>query len=112
MPSYVGHVPLYGEYAWLIVGACVSEAGTRAEREAALRLLDEAGGKRPRSLGADKQYQEREFVAALRQRGIAARGQHEKGQLRVRNSLREGTRQCGICAQPAETKISGAKFLA
>jgi hypothetical protein len=49
----------------LIVGACVTEAGTRAEREAALRLLDEARGRPQRTLGADKQYQEREFVTAL-----------------------------------------------
>jgi transposase len=91
-PSYLGHVLTENTHG-LIVGACVSEAGTRAEREAALRLLDEAGGKRPRSLGADKQYQEREFVAALRQRGIVPHvAEYEKGQLRVRNSLREEER--------------------
>ncbi len=60
-PSYLGHVLTENQHG-LIVGACVSEAGTRAEREAALRLLDEASGKAGRTLGADKQYQEREFV--------------------------------------------------
>src|SRR5271165_7171847 len=53
-PSYLGHVLTENTHG-LIVGACVTEAGTRAEREAALRLLDEAGGKPQRSLGADKQ---------------------------------------------------------
>ena len=92
-----------------IVGARVSEAGRLwLNGEAALRLLDEAGGKRPRSLGADaRQYQERESQrphcdnVGLRRTWLSTK----KGQLRVRNSLREeGARQCGICAQPAETE--------
>ena len=87
-PSYLGHVLTENEHG-LIVAACVTEAGTRAEREAALRLLDQAGGKPGRSLGADKQYQEREFLAALRQRGIVPHvAEYEKGELRRRNSLR------------------------
>jgi transposase len=87
-PSYLGHVLTDNEHG-LIVGACVSEAGTRAEREAALRLLDEARGKAGRTLGADKQYQEREFVRALRERAIVPHiAEYERGQLQQRNSLR------------------------
>jgi transposase len=87
-PSYLGHVLTDNEHG-LIVGACVSESGTRAEREAALRLLDEARGKPGRTLGADKQYQEREFVAGLRQRAIVPHiAEYERGQLQQRNSLR------------------------
>jgi transposase len=86
-PSYLGHVLTENTHG-LIVGACVTEAGTRAEREAALRLLDEARERPRRTLGADKQYQEREFVRALRQRGIVPHvAEYEKGELRRRNSL-------------------------
>ena len=86
-PSYLGHVLMENQHG-LIVGACVSEAGTRAEREAALRLLDAAPGQPGRTLGADKQYQEREFVRALRERGIVPHiAEYERGQLQRRNSL-------------------------
>src|SRR5262249_2923401 len=60
-PSYLGHVLTENNHG-LNVAACVSQAGTRAEREAALRLLEEVGGAGRRSLAADKQYQERRFV--------------------------------------------------
>jgi len=87
-PSYLGHVLMENQHG-LIVGACVSEAGTRAEREAALRLLDGARGQPGRTLAADKQYQEREFVRALRERGIVPHiAEYERGQLQRRNSLR------------------------
>ena len=87
-PSYLGHVLMENQHG-LIVGACVSEAGTRAEREAALRLLDGARGQPGWTLGADKQYQEREFVRALRARGIVPHiAEYERGQLQRRNSLR------------------------
>lgn len=86
-PSYLGHVLTENQHG-LIVGACVSEAGTRAEREAALRLLDQARGRPGRTLGADKQYQEREFVRGLRERGIVPHiAEYERGQLQRRNSL-------------------------
>jgi len=86
-PSYLGHV-LTENHHGLIVGACVTEAGTRAEREAALRLLDEARGRPGRTLGADKQYQERGFISALRQRAIVPHiAEYERGNLQQRNSL-------------------------
>jgi len=86
-PCYLGHVLTENDHG-LIVAACVTEAGTRAEREAALALLDgRANGKR-RTLGADKQYQEPQFVAALRARDIVPHiAEYERGNLQ-RNSLR------------------------
>lgn len=50
----------------------VTEANGTAEREAALRMLDEqvSGKKRGRTLGADKGYDTRDFVRGLRERGI------------------------------------------
>src|SRR3982074_248067 len=86
-PCYLGHVLTENQHG-LIVGACVSEAGTRAEREAALLLLDQGAKGRRRTLGADKQYQEPRFVEALRQRDIVPHvAEYERGNLQ-RNSLR------------------------
>lgn len=88
---YLGHVLTENQHG-LIVGACVTEAGTRAEREAALDLLDRGAKGRRRTLGADKQYQEPRFVEALRQRDIVPHiAEYERGNLQ-RNSLREEER--------------------
>ncbi len=67
-PSYLGHVLTENDHG-LIVAAGVTEAGTRAERDAALLLDQRSSGKR-RTLGADKQYQKPRFVEALRARNI------------------------------------------
>jgi transposase len=69
-PSYLGHVLTENRHG-LIVGACVTASGKRAEREAALAMLramcsaHQRGGTRM-SLGADKAYQEGTFIRALR----------------------------------------------
>lgn len=90
-PCYLGHVLTENQHG-LIVEACVTQAGTRAEREAALVLLDRAARGRRRTLGADKQYQERQFVEALRERNIVPHvAEYERGNLQ-RNSLREEER--------------------
>ncbi len=87
-PSYLGHVLTENNHG-LIVAATVTQAGTRAEREAALVLLDQHRSQKRRTLGADKQYQERQFVEALRARNIVPHvAEYEQGQLRQRNSLR------------------------
>jgi IS5 family transposase len=87
-PSYLGHVLTENNHG-LIVAATVTQAGTRAEREAALALLDQRRSQKRRTLGADKQYQERQFVEALRARNIVPHvAEYEQGQLRQRNSLR------------------------
>jgi len=86
-PSYLGHV-LSENHHGLIVAACVTEAGTRAERDAALTLLDQQRSRKRRTLGADKQYQEPRFVEALRARNIVPHvAEYERGNLQ-RNSLR------------------------
>lgn len=87
-PCYLGHVLAENDHG-LIVEACVSEAGTRAEREAALHMLDQTGRARQRTLGADKQYQDRGFIAGLRARNVVPHvAEYERGVLRQRNSLR------------------------
>jgi transposase len=75
-PSYLGHV-LTENRNGLIVQACVTESGKRAEREAGLEMLgriprtEECGQLKPITLGADKGYQEEKFIAELRVRRVA-----------------------------------------
>lgn len=91
-PCYLGHVLAENNHG-LIVAACVSQAGTRAEREAALQMLEQNRSGRVRTLGADKQYQDRGFIAALRERNVVPHvAEYERGALRQRNSLREQER--------------------
>jgi len=55
----------------LIVQSCVTEAIKRAEREAGLAMMSKiAVGERPRTLAADRNYQERTFIAGLRGMGV------------------------------------------
>ena len=69
-PSYRGHVLTENRYG-LVVAACVTQSGKRAEREAGLNLLDRLKRRaRHITLGADKGYQEEQFIAGLRQRQV------------------------------------------
>lgn len=76
-PSYLGHVLMENRNG-LVLKACVTESGKRAEREAALemlaRVLKERDGKRkpgepiePITVGGDKGYQEEKFIEGLRE---------------------------------------------
>jgi transposase len=67
-PSYLGHVLAENRHG-LVVAARVTEAGTRAEREAALAMMKQWRRRNPGkaiTLGADKGYQEERFIAGLR----------------------------------------------
>jgi transposase len=69
-PSYLGHVITENRNG-LVVAACVTQSGQRAEREAGLAMLDEVSdGTRKITLGADKGYQEEHFIAGLRARQV------------------------------------------
>lgn len=67
---YAGHVPTENRHG-LILDAHVSQATGTAERDAALAMLDRrrTAGKRA-TLGADKGYDARAFVRALREREV------------------------------------------
>jgi len=69
VPSYLGHVLAENRHG-LILSAMVTQAGTAAEREAALALLDRCRPPRGSTLGADKSYQHEDFIRGLRARGI------------------------------------------
>src|ERR1700681_3589422 len=65
-PSYLGHVITENRNG-LVVAASVTQSSTKAEREAALAMLPQVSdGRRRITLGADKGYQEREFLQRLR----------------------------------------------
>jgi transposase len=69
-PSYLGHVITENRNG-LVVAACVTQSGQRAEREAALAMLPQVSdGRRRITLGADKGYQEERFIAGLRARQV------------------------------------------
>jgi hypothetical protein len=84
----------------LAVAAQASLAGTAAEREAALAMLAEVvGGKEQRApgveitLGADTQYQDPKFIAALREQGVAPHvSEYTKGANVCKNALNESER--------------------
>ena len=54
----------------LAVGGCVTHATGYAERDAALELVEALPSNRRITLGADKAYDTRDFVAALRANGV------------------------------------------
>ena len=64
--SYMGHVVMENRNG-LVVGARVTQATGTGERDAALRMLTRIPGKHRITLGADKGYDTRDFVACLRE---------------------------------------------
>ena len=94
VPAYQGHALMENRNG-LVVAAEATQAATIAEREAALRMLDqtvaahaEREGKNI-TLGADTQYQEAEFIKALRKRKVAPHvSQYQRGNW-AKNSLTE-----------------------
>ena len=75
---YLGHL-LTENRNGLIVGVELTEANGVAEREAALRMLDRCVSG-PATLGANRGYDTRDFVAGLRARGVTPHiAQHTSG---------------------------------
>jgi len=66
---YQGHV-LMENRSGLVVGAVVTHADGTGERAAALAMLDTVPGKKAKSIGADKAYDTRDFVADCRERNV------------------------------------------
>jgi transposase len=99
-PSYLGHVMIENR-SGLVVAACATQSSTRAEREAALAMLDQRGRSPgqlsaptgPITLGADKLYQEEKFIAELRRRKIIPHVAEYQANDQWPNWLREEERQ-------------------
>ena len=66
--SYLGHVLMENRHG-LVVDVALSEANGRAEREAALQMVERRTAGRA-TLGADRGYDVRGFVKALRSLGV------------------------------------------
>jgi IS5 family transposase len=64
--AYVGHVLLENRHG-LVVDSCVTQATGTAEREAALAMAEAIPGQQRVTLGADKNYDTRDFVRELRE---------------------------------------------
>ena len=64
---YQGHV-LMENRSGLVVGALVTHADGHSERRAALAMLDATPGAHGKTVAADKAYDQRDFVQALRER--------------------------------------------
>jgi transposase len=67
--SYLGHVLIENRNG-LAVSGCVTQANSYAEREAALAMIEEIPGSQRITLGADKAYDVRSFVEALREQEV------------------------------------------
>lgn len=92
-PSYLGHLVTENRHG-LVMRACVTESTTRAEREAALKMFEQlkVWGSRT-TVGADKAYQERLFLDALRTLNIIPHVAEYQDQKYWPNSLRPEERQ-------------------
>jgi transposase len=67
--SYAGHVLMENRNG-LIVNAQVTQATGRAEREAAVAMVDEIPGRKQVTLGGDKNYDTQQFVKDMRERNV------------------------------------------
>ena len=64
--AYLGHILMENRHG-LVVDAKVTQATGKAEREAAVDLVDALGGSQRITLGADKNYDTKGFVEGLRE---------------------------------------------
>jgi len=69
VPSYLGHVVTENRNG-LVVSAMVTQSSKTAEQEAALAMVDRLKRCAESTLGADKSYQQEQFVKQLRARGV------------------------------------------
>lgn len=67
--AYMGHVLMENRNG-LVVGSEVTQATGKAEREAALRMIKKAKLGSQSTVGADKGYDQSDFVEGLRKRGV------------------------------------------
>ncbi len=77
--SYQGHIVTENRNG-LVVGGRLTQATGRAEREAAVSMVEDLEGDHVITLGGDKGYDTREFVERIRERGVTPHvSQNKKG---------------------------------
>ncbi|HEV2716402.1 MAG TPA: IS5 family transposase [Terriglobales bacterium] len=92
-PSYLGHVITENRHG-LIMESCVSEAGRRAEMEAALSMLAALKARKKQiTVAADKGYQDEKCILGMRGLGIVPLVAEFKPSKNWKNWLQEGERQ-------------------
>jgi transposase len=91
IPSYLGHVITENRNG-LVVAAMATEAGNAAERQAALKMIKRLKRGKRMTLGADKSYQEEQFVAGLRSQQVTPHVAEYAPNPKWRNWLTEGER--------------------
>lgn len=91
-PSYLGHVITENRNG-LIMASCVTEAGRRAELDAALAMLTTLAGRREITLAADKGYQDEKCIAGMRLLGVVPLVAEFKASKHWKNWLRDRERQ-------------------
>jgi len=92
-PSYLGHVVTENKNG-LIVQSCVTEAGRRAELDAALTMLGALAGRaRPITVAADKGYQDEKCITGMRALGVVPLVAEFKASKNWKNWLSEAERQ-------------------
>jgi len=91
VPSYLGHVITENRNG-LVVAAMATESGNAAERQAALKMLKRLKRRACITLGADKSYQEEQFVGGLRCRQVTPHVAEYAPNPKWRNWLTEGER--------------------
>lgn len=96
--SYLGHVLLDNRHG-LVVNTCVTAATGTAEWEAAEMLL---AGRRRGTVGADKNYDVRRFVRALRAQGLTP---HVAAKRRYSAVDRRTTRHAGYAESQRRRKL-------
>lgn len=110
VPSYLGHLITENRNG-LIVAAMATQSGNAAERQAALAMIGRLRGERGITLGADKSYQEREFIEALRAQGVTPHVAEYRPNPKWTNWLTEQERSgAGFAASQRKRKLVEKSF--
>jgi len=111
--SYLGHVVIENRNG-LVVGAEVTLATGRAEREAALSLMEEVPRAQRATVGGDRGYDVSSFVAALREQGLTPHvAQKVKGSaIDARTTRHEGYRMSQVVRKIVEHPFGWLKAAA
>ena len=111
-PSYLGHVITENKNG-LIVQSCVTEAGRRAELDAALAMLGAiAGGTRQITVAADKGYQDEKCITGMRALRVIPLVAEFKASKNWKNWLQENERQHPRFASSQKTRRRVEKVFA
>ena len=111
-PSYLGHVITENKNG-LIVQSCVTEAGRRAELDAALAMLEAiAGGKREITVAADKGYQDEKCITGMRALRVVPLVAEFKASKNWKNWLQDSERRHPRFASSQKTRRRVEKVFA